>query len=101
MQEDREKFTFRTKRLSPFCGICIRTGSACILLYEVRKYERRGKAASALGSNRPQASGDPIRSYGKPDQKPNAVKDRLAVSSVTKKQDRLSDPVSYLFSFSY
>ena len=89
MQGEGKKFTFSTNGDHVFCVICMRRNGPCILLYEVRKHERRGKATSALGSGGPQAPGDPLRAYGEPNPQPGIN---------AKKQDRRSDPVSYLFS---
>ena len=66
VQEERKKFTFRTKYGQIFCGICIRKSVKHILLPEVRKDERGRKKAHSLGSGGSEASGDPFRTSGKP-----------------------------------
>ena len=120
MQEVRKKFTYRIRFLDS-----IHTGMTVawlhILVAEVRSHERRGKTADSLGSSGSEATGDPLRSSGKPGEKHNA--DSFSASDepgepkgvmtttgrpdshcqrqlAAKKQDRNSDPVSYLFSFS-
>ena len=63
-------------------SLCRRTGITAVCLHilfsEVRMDERRGKTADSLGSGGPQASGDPLRPSGKPDQKRPGIKDRFA-----------------------
>ena len=67
MQGGRKKFTFRTKHGNVFCEICIRKREGRILFSEVRNHERRRKNPHSLGSGGPKATGDPLRTSGKPD----------------------------------
>ena len=66
MQEGQEKSILFTNQTDDFCVMCIRESGMCILLYEVRNNERRGKTAASLGSGGSQTPCDPIRTPGKP-----------------------------------